>query len=187
MSLLRRYQSEIYGNYRLAYTQYGLVAGALMALYFLFFSIIGKPHATPTTYGTDLLLLIVILVGAYRYRKSLPEGKVSFKELMLLGLGTGFVAAVVYGLYIYLHLSVIYPDQVTLMCDNEVAMIRENCTEAMSGEVATCQQKIDIVASFGAGAWAFRGGFLSGVFSILMAFIAALLFKTEMKRKPKQS
>ena len=183
MGIIRRYQSEIYGNYRLAYVRYGAVVGAVMALVFLFFSVIGEPFKSPDSYISDILLLVGILFFTYRYRTSLPGGKVSFKELMLLGLGIGAVAAVVYGFYLWLHLGVLYPGQVQLMRDTETAAMTSAGSEALNMTEQQLADNLRMVTGYGAGVWAFRGAFRSFVFSIIMAFVAALVFKTEMVRK----
>ena len=97
-SFFRRYKSTIYGNYRKAYCVDGVLTGvcmsALMAIRDL---IASKPMASPENYVTEIILAVGILWSTYQYRKQLSEGKVTFKELMLLGLGIGVVSALVYG------------------------------------------------------------------------------------------
>ena len=101
MRFIRRYKSEIYGNYRRAALVDGFAASVVMAAYVLISSLVGLPVSAPETYVTDGLMLIAVFVGAYLYRKSLSEVSVSLKELLLLGLDMGVVIGIVYGLLLW--------------------------------------------------------------------------------------
>ena len=170
----RRYKSTIYGNYRKAYCVDGVLTGvcmsALMAIRDL---IASKPMASPENYVTEIILAVGILWSAYQYRKQLPEGKVTFKELMLLGLGIGVVSAVVYGLWVWLNCGVLSPERVQYYNEQRMAVMD---APEQSAEAALAIEK---VKAYTAGDWAFIGGFRSAVMSIIISFFAALIFRTE--------
>ena len=107
MKFIRRYQSEIYGNYRKAYLLDGVLTGLLIGGAVSFCKLIYYPIYAPENYVTDVVLLVCTLLFAYMYRSKLPDRKVTFKELILFGLGLGVVAAIVYGLFLMFYGGVI--------------------------------------------------------------------------------
>ncbi len=174
MGLLRRYQSDIYGNYRRAYFRDGLLTGVVIALVVLFCKVIYYPIYAPETYVTDLSLLAATLFFAYRYRASLPDKKVFFKELMLYGLGLGIVAAIVYGLFLLLYGSAID--------EGFAARCLEHFIHGEEQGVGSAEEKaktIAVMRTYRLRTWAFIGFFRTAVMSILTAFVAALVFRTE--------
>ena len=180
MKFIRRYQSDIYGNYRRAYLRDGLFAGLAIGGVVLFCKLIYYPIYAPENYVTDLTLLVATLFFAWRYRKGLPDGKVFFKELMLYGLGLGIVAAVVYGLFLLFYGSVV-DDGFAARCLQHFEFGEQNGAGTDEEKAAT----IAVMRTYKLRTWAFIGAFRTAVMSILTAFVAALLFRTE-KNKVKE-
>ncbi|MBR6330711.1 MAG: DUF4199 domain-containing protein [Bacteroidales bacterium] len=174
MKLIRQYQSDIYGKYRIAALRDGLYAGLILSGAVLFCKLIYYPIYAPENYVTDIALLVSTLFFAYRYRNRLPEKRVFFKELMLYGLLLGIVAAVVYGLFLLFYGGVV---------DKEFPV---RCLEHfIAGEqrgAGTDQEKaatIAVMRTYRLHTWAFIGAFRTAVMSIMTAFVSALLFRTE--------
>ncbi len=169
----RRYNSTIYGNYRKAYLLYGLLTGALMALVATVWNASSdKPLAEPENLVTEAVLLICTMFATYRYRLGLPEGRVTLKELMLLGLGIGVVSAVVYGLWTWFYCGVWQTGLVQHYIDSRIAAMQQSSN-------GTTEQSIALVRAYTAGDWALIGAIRSAVMSIIITFFAALLFRTE--------
>lgn len=163
--IFRRYKSTIHGNYRVAYLKWGLLSGALMSLYLLLRHLLGSPCPSPADLWKDLLLVVVMLLAMYLYRKNLSDGKVTMKELLLLGLGIGLVSAVVYGLFVWLYCGVLYPEMTALYADRFK-------TDASSAE--------GYLAALNPWMWALMFGFVNtALTSIIVAFFGALIFRTE--------
>ena len=183
MGVLRRYQSDIYGNYRKAYLRDGVLAGLFLALVVLFCKLIYYPIYAPENYITDIALLIATFFFAYRYRAKLPERRVFFKELMLYGLGLGIVAALFYGVFLLLYGGVIDRD-FAARCLQHFILGEQQGT-------ATEQQKAETIAvmqTYRLYTWAFIGAFRTAVMSIMTAFVAALVLRTEKNVvRPKNS
>lgn len=174
MRYIRRYQSEIYGRYRVAYLRDGALTGLAISAVVFFCKIIYYPIYSPENYVTDIVLLVCTLFFAYRYRRSLPDGKVFFKELMLYGLGLGIVAAALYGLYLLLYGSVIDHG----FCDRCLAhFINGEMNGAGTNEEK--EATVAVMRTYKLSTWAFIGFFRTAVMSIMTAFVAALLFRTE--------
>lgn len=173
MGFFHRYKSTIHGNYRRAYLQGGLVVGLLLAAYILSRWLMGRPVESPLSYVSDAILLVLLFLLAAYYRRSLPEGRVTLKELMLLGIGSSAVAAIVYGLLLWLFQRV-FPDQTLLF--NEI-MVPDNPESNVAYPI---------------GYWAAWWALLAGVEVLLLGsfggFLAAILFKnekSEIKHKEK--
>jgi hypothetical protein len=170
MKFFHRYQSSIHGNYRKAYLRCGVVAGVMLMLYIVVRYLLGVPAESPEAYITDGILLLALFLFAFQYRGSLPEGKVTLKELMLFGIGTTVVASVLYGLFIWIFGS-LAADQTVLF------------TRTLSGkEIPTFDPELRY--------WAALWGIVSGVKLMVLggfgAFLSALLFrneKSEIKNK----
>ncbi|MBO4752360.1 MAG: DUF4199 domain-containing protein [Bacteroidales bacterium] len=164
-NIIRRYKSEIHGNYRLAYLRWGALSGLVLSLYLLVRHWSGAPCATPADLGKDGLLVVGIVVSMYFYRRSLPDGKVTMKELLLMGLGTGLVAAVLYGLFVWLYCGVLYPEM----------------TELYAQRFKTDDSQTEgYLAALNPGMWALMFGFVNTFLtSIIVTFFGALFFRTE--------
>lgn len=172
--VFRRYNSTIYGNYRKAYAIDGLLTGAAMAVItFLRDLLAGSAMGAPENYISELVLGVGIFWSAYQYRKGLEEGRVTLKELMLLGLGIGVVSAVVYGLWVWLDAGVINTALVQHYNEARIAVMdpAENSEEA--------RLAVELTKRYTAGDWGFIAGFRSAVMSVIIAFFAALVFRTE--------
>ena len=170
----RRYESTIYGNYRRAYLVDGMLTGLSMSVITAVRDWLAtEPMKTPENYLTEAILLVGIFWSAYHYRKHLPEGKVTMKELMLLGLGIGLVSAVVYGLWVWLHCRVINLDLVDYYNHQRLAVMPP-ANESPEALAAT-----EAVLRYGAVEWAFISAFRSAVMSVIIVFFAALIFRTE--------
>ena len=175
MGLLRQYQSEIYGNYRLAYVTYGVVAGLLIAAVLLFHRILfpSNPPLSPENYIIDIVPAVAIFAASYRYRSTLPNRQVMIKELMLLGIGMGIVASVVYGLLLWVICSVVFPDLVGVFIDHRLSLMPP-ATESAEAALA-----VDSTRQASAGDWAFIGGFRLFVMSILITFFSSIILRTQ--------
>jgi hypothetical protein len=172
--IFRRYKSTIYGNYRKAYLTDGLLTGIAVSLVLLLRDCMGDiPMRQPENFVTELVLAIGIFLFGYLYRKELPRGKVTFKELMLLGLGIGVVSAIAFGLWVWLYCGVIDTNMVFYYNRQRVCMMEpaEASAEARAAR--------ELVMKYTAGDWGFIAGFRSAVMSIIIAFCAALIYRTE--------
>lgn len=174
MRLIRRYKSEIYGSYRRAYLRDGALTGLVIAGVVFFCKIIYYPIYAPDNYVTNITLLVCTMFFAYRYRRGLPEGKVFFKELMLYGLGLGIVAGLVYGLFLLFYGSVVDEG----FCDRCLAHFINGEMNG-SGTDEEKEATVAVMRTYKLRTWAFIGFFRTSVMSIMTAFIAALIFRTE--------
>ena len=172
MALLHRYQSTMHGNYKKFILLFGPVAAialilSVIARYYFF-----DPIVTPAASWTDnVVLAICLVVFTLLYRTTLPEKKVTFKELFLLTVGISCVAAVLYGLYLWYYGT---------YTDPEFLQRFKDCEEAkLSPEDPEYQKKLDDIKAYNIGTPAFLGFFLTVVTSFILGFFVALLFKTE--------
>lgn len=169
--VLRRYSSTIYGKYRVAYLKYGCVSGIAVSIIMLLWHFISPDTfpQSPNNYAVEGVLMLAVIISGYLYRKSYEGVELTFKELMLLGLGTGVVASVVYGLFLWLFCGVICPDVVQLYINQRLSAMDPAETSAKA-KVA-----VELTKAYTAGDWAFIGGFRLAVLSVLLAFVMALL------------
>lgn len=174
VGFLRRYKSVEYGNYRGAGAVAGLWSGGLLALYLVVRWLANVPVSAPQTYGSDIVLFLCMLLESYRYRKALPEEKVTLKELMQLNLYLAVVAAAIFGLFTWLYGTVMDDGFVSRCVDRLVAG-----EEAGSATPAEKQEAVRIMQGYGIGTLAWIAAFRSLVMSILWAFLASLLFRNE--------
>jgi drug/metabolite transporter (DMT)-like permease len=180
MKFIRRYQSDIYGNYRFAALRDGALAGLVIGGVVLFCKLIYYPIYAPENYVTDITLLVATLFFAYRYRSRLPEKRVFFKELMLYGLWLGVVAAVVYGLFLLFYGGVV-DKEFPARCLEHFIYGEQQGSGTDEEKAAT----IAVMRTYRLHTWAFIGAFRTAVMAIMTAFVAALVFRTE-KNKVKE-
>lgn len=172
MRILKRYSSTIYGQYRWFGAKSGLWVGVVIAFSMLLAAWMEVQPSTPENYITDLVLLLGMAVAAYRYRRTLPDERVTLKELMLLGLWTGFVSATVYGVLLWLY-GILDSTLVERFVEARLALM------SMMGDGATDALSIQLVKNYSAGDWGFIGGFRVAVMSIFINLVIALVFRTE--------
>lgn len=163
MSIFHRYHSTIHGNYRRAYLLGGAVTGLVLAAYMFSRWMMGRPVESPLSYVSDAILLVLLFLEAAYYRRSLPDGRVTLKELMLFGMGVAAVAAVVYGLLLWL-LGTLSPEQTALF------------TSAMSGQEITPH---DPQLHYWSVLWAIVAALEVLLLGSFGAFLAAILFRNE--------
>lgn len=150
-----------------------LVGGAMSLIAAVRDWLAAQPMATPENYITELVLLVGTLWASYHYRKQLPDGRVTLKELMLLGLGIGVVSAVVYGLWTWMHCGIINSGLVDYYNQSRIGVM-EPAETSEAAKVA-----IENVKKYTAGDWAFIAGFRSAVMSVIITFFTALVLRTE--------
>ena len=177
MKFIRQYQSEIYGNYRIVGLRNGAIAGAFISFAVLFCKLIYYPIYAPENYVTDIALLVSTLFFARRYRGSLPDGRVTFKELMLYVLWLGVIAAMIYGLFLLLYGSVIDKEFATRCLEHFIAGEQRG-----AGTDEEKAATIVVMRTYRLHTWAFIGAFRTAVMSIMTAFVAALVFRTEKNK-----
>ena len=163
MAVLHRYKSDIHGDYRRAYLLGGLAVGLLLAAYVVLRYLIGSPTVSTLSYVGDAILLVLIFLYAAYYRRSLPDGLVTLKELMLLGVGTSLVAAVVYGLLLWAF---------GLACPAQTVLFTNN----MTAQEVTLQ---DPQLHYWAAWWAIGAAIETALLGSFGAFLAAIFLKTE--------
>ncbi len=174
MRFIRRYQSDIYGKYRIAALRDGTLAGLAIGAAVLFCKLIYYPIYAPENYVTDIVLLVATLFFAYRYRQKLPEGRVFFKELMLYGLLLGIVASVVYGLFLLFYGGVVDKGFAARCLEHFIAGEQRG-----AGTDEEKAATIAVMRTYRLHTWAFIGAFRTAVMSIMTAFVSALIFRTE--------
>lgn len=170
MAVFHRYRSTIHGNYRRAYLRCGLIVGVLLVAYVLVRLLMGNPVESPLSYVSDAILLVCIFLFAAYYRNSLPDKKVTLKELMLFGIGTAAVASLLYGLMLW-GVGVAFPQQTVLF------------TNSMTPNEVTLE---DPQLHYWAALWAIVAAVEVLLLGGFGAFLAAILFrneKSEIKHK----
>ena len=174
MAFLKRYESTIYGPYRRAGIVAGLWAGLLLALYLVVRWLAGSPLSAPQGYGGDIILLLAMLFFSVRYRRRLPQEKVTLKELMQLNMWTGFVSALLLGVSLWLYGTALDHDFLRRCVDVMVE------AEQQSGRAVEEQaQAVAVMRAYTLPTLAWIGAFRAFVMSILWAFLVALLLRTE--------
>ncbi|MCQ2262452.1 MAG: DUF4199 domain-containing protein [Bacteroidales bacterium] len=173
--VLRQYKSTIYGNYRKAYLKCGILTGLASALLMLFLWMIRVDDSRFEPCGWEIELMFAVVIGfeCYRYRKSLPGEKVTLKELMLFGLGSGVVGAVIYGVLLVLLCATALPGLKEAFVEGRIAVMPS------IDEGFEAKQAIETVRGYTAADWGFIGGFRAAVMSVLIAFLAAIVLRTE--------
>lgn len=173
--ILRKYHSTIYGDYRKAYIKYGFVTGVVVSVVVLVNWLLNFDNQSmqPSNWLTEIVFALGIGWFTYRYRQNLSNQMVTFKELMMLGLGIGVVGSVLYGLALWFFCGVAFPEMGDAFIAGRLAMMPDASVGAEE-KIA-----IDTVRGYTAGDWGFIGGFRSAVMSVLIAFFAAIIFRTE--------
>ncbi|MBO4740417.1 MAG: DUF4199 domain-containing protein [Bacteroidales bacterium] len=172
MALLHRYQSTMHGNYKKFILIFGPVAAIALILSVLARLYFFDPIETPVSWTDNIVLAICLIMFTLLYRSTLPERKVTFKEIFILTVGLSTVAAVLYALYLWHYGLHTDPDFPQRFLDSELA--KHNAGED-GYDTAVEQVKYMATPKY----LAFMGGVYTVVTSFILGFFVALLFKTE--------
>jgi len=110
----------------------GLISGALLTVLFLASHFLYTKDFTPEKwtigeiigYSSMIFALTAVFFGIKSYRDRVLGGKITFGKAFLLGTGISGVASVIFGIYVYLLLTVIAPDLTAKMIECNREMIR---------------------------------------------------------------
>ena len=140
---------------------------SVIARYYLF-----DPIATPVSWTDNVVLAICLVAFTLLYRTTLPEKKVTFKEIFLLTVGLSCVAAVLYALYLWFYGTHTDTEFVQRFTKSELA---KHSPEEPGYDAAVEQIKVMATPKY----LAFMGFVYTVVTSFILGFFVALLFKTE--------
>ena len=163
MKVFHRYNSTIHGNYRKAYLRCGLITGVLLAAYVLVRLLMGSPLESPTSYVSDAVILVAVVLFMAFYRNSLPEKKITLKEAMLFGIGLSVVASFIYGVALW-AIGFAHPQQAVLF------------TNTVTAQEITMQ---DPQLHYWAAWWGIYSFILMALLGSFGAFVAAIFFRNE--------
>lgn len=172
MGLIRRYKSEMHGNYKRAWLQYGIITSVAMILSVLIRYALTYPIESSFSWTDDVVILICLVGFTMTYRSTLPEKRISFKEIYVLNLGIGFISAIVFGLFIWYYASrvdISFPDRYY------ASMMEQAETSELALDKYEAQTKIMSTP----GNLAMQGGVLTFVNVLVLGFFVAIFLKTE--------
>ena len=172
MALLHRYKSTIYGNYKKFIIIFGLFTALALILSVLTRYAFFEPISTPVSWTDNIVLSICLIAFTIAYRCTLPEKKITFKEIFILTVGLSFVAAVLYGLYLWFYGTHTDIEFAQRFADSETA---KHSPEEQDYNDALEQIKIMATPKY----LAFMGFVYTVVTSFIVGFFVAIIFKTE--------
>ncbi len=166
--LIRRYESVMHGNYHRMSLRYGLVIGAIMILSLLLrYLMIYKP-SSPMTIWDNIAMLVLMACCVFHYRSSLENKKITFKESWLVGFYSGCVAAVLFGVFMYIYAANI-DSEMSLRCANNLREIEEY--QQYTPEDFAQMTRPSVIA--------FQYVIYNIIMAILWAFVIGILLKNE--------
>ena len=72
MRLIRRYSSQMHGNYKKAILRYGVYVGLIFSFVLIFRLLLVLPVSQPMSYVENILQLVLLFVFVYLYKRQLP-------------------------------------------------------------------------------------------------------------------
>ena len=168
MRLTKIYQSKVYCNYWYGIVIFGLLIGFGLIIEVLLRNLFATPISQPVSLIEIITQLVFMFIGVYIFKINLEEKKITFKKSYMLGLGSGIVGSIIYGMFLYVY---------ALYLDKDFS---QRCYEIQrnieSNSKLTDQQVMDMATP---SLIAFSGILLSFVVSILLALIVAILLRNE--------
>jgi hypothetical protein len=168
MGLLNRYKSTMHGNYKIAVFKYGLLIGIGLSLVILFRYWFKMPISEPVSYYEDISMLVFLFIAVFLYKRGLKERKITLKESYILGLGSGIIASIIYGIFLFVYSQYIDID------------IQQRCFEiqrAVKTNINLNDEELMLMVK--PSSIAFSAILLSSVLTILWALIIAILLRNE--------
>ncbi len=170
MALIKRYETPIQGNYKLAILKYGSLTGLLMCLLVVARFLLNKPLVQPLGYVENIFFFAFLLLFTYLYRKSLKGNPLFFKEAYLLNIGMGIITAVFYAIFMTAYVKWIDMDFLPRYVSFK--------TEELKSLGETINE--DNLKTIGSARYISSQSFiLTTVLSIIFALIVALVMRTQ--------
>lgn len=168
MRLIRRYSSQMHGNYKRAILRYGVYIGLIFSFVLIFRWLLVLPVSQPMSYVENVLQLVLLFVFVYLYKRQLPERRINFKEAYTVALGSAVVGSIIYGMVLYLYAQYIDPE------------MQARCLEIqrranVNGEFAPEDLQNMVKPSYIAGS----AIILNSVMAIMWAMIVAIFLRNE--------
>lgn len=172
-AIIRRYRSNIHGNYRWAALKYGIVMGGALSVFLVFRYLLGHPSNAPISSDENwvvfVALLVMSLVLVFHYRRHLTEKKITFKEGFLVAFDSCVIACIVYAAFMYLY---------AMYIDNGMDSFQDRTLDVMKRALAeggnpNQVQLPDMVYLV------FWGMMVNIIMGILIAFITGVVCRNE--------
>ncbi|MBQ9253521.1 MAG: DUF4199 domain-containing protein [Bacteroidales bacterium] len=174
MSLIKRYQSEIHGNYSRKGLKYGLVLGCVLSVVLLFRYLLGVPPNAPIakdeTWTVFAFLFLGNCVALWIYRNSLKDKKITFKEAYLLCLIADVVSCMIYGMFIYIYAYYI---------DNGQPSFVERCATVMFNSLNESGQQTTNLPPPPMSYLVIYSMMSNVIMAVLASFMSSLLLRNE--------
>ncbi|MBR1626509.1 MAG: DUF4199 domain-containing protein [Bacteroidales bacterium] len=166
--LVGKYQSTIHGNYSRMSLRYGILIGIIMIVVLMIRYLSAYKPSSPMTLWDNITLLITMAICVYHYRSSLENKKITFKEGWLVGFYSGCVAAILFGVFLYLYSNSI-DTEMSLRCANVLRRIQDyaSYTEEQFAEMT----KPSVLAV--------QSMIYNAIMAVLWAFLVAIILKNE--------
>lgn len=172
-AIIRRYRSNIHGNYRWAALKYGIAMGVVLSVFLVFRYLLGHPSNAPISSDENwvvfVALLVMSLVFVFHYRRHLTEKKITFKEGFLVTFDSCVIACIVYAAFMYIY---------AMYIDNGMDSFQDRTLDVMKralaeGENSNQVQLPDMVYLI------FWGMMVNIIIGILIAFITGIVCRNE--------
>jgi hypothetical protein len=168
MGLLNRYKSTMHGNYWKGICKYGLLIGIGLSLVVLVRYWLMYPISQPVSYTENFAMLIFMFLAVFFYKRGLEERKITLKESYILGLGSGIVASIIYGMFLFVYAQYIDVD------------IQKRCFELQRAVKTNVNLNDEqLMSMVTPSSIAFSGIMLSSVISILWALVVSIFLRNE--------
>lgn len=168
MRLIRRYSSQMHGNYKKAILRYGVYVGLIFSFVLIFRLLLVLPVSQPMSYVENILQLVLLFVFVYLYKRQLPERRINFKEAYTVALGSAVVGSVIYGMVLYLYVLYIDPEMQTRCLE-----IQQRAN--VNGEFSHEELQNMVKPSYIAGS----AIILNSVMAIMWAMVVAIFLRNE--------
>lgn len=166
--ILRRYKSVMHGNYFKMSLLYGIVMGVAMILILLLRYLCGSKPSSPISLWDNISMLVLMAICVLHYRSILEDKKMTFKEGWLVGFYSGCIAAILFGMFMYLYSNGI-DKEMTLRCANILRQIPEYASYT-NDQIAQMSKPSTI---------ALYSIIYNIVMAILWAFLVGIILKNE--------
>ena len=168
MGVFNRYKSTMHGNYWVAIFKYGLLMGIGLLLVVMFRYWFKIPLSEPVSYAENFAMLIFMFIAVFVYKRGLEERKITFKESYIVGLGSGVIASIIYGMFLFVYSQYIDID------------IQQRCFEIQRAVKTNVNlSDAQLMSMVKPSSIALSGIMLSSVLSILWSLIIAILLRNE--------
>jgi hypothetical protein len=155
--------------------KYGITAGLALSVYTLLLFLMGLDKSSALGFVTYVILLSAMVLSVKEIRDNELNGYITFGNAWRKGMGIAFYSGIVYGMFMFIHLTYINEGYI-----EDMLLQVEETYEELGMSSTQIEDSMKVIRIFYKPGFLSIGALIGNLFmGLLLSLIPALIFKKE--------